>query len=358
MRDMKILHTADLHLRAVDDVRWHAFEVVLEKATELAADVLVISGDLFDRSVDAQVLKTEMRSRFERCPARVILLPGNHDERGLRPGDFYGENVSLMTGNSPALTVGDTHFVGVPFEDVGIDETLARIRAAASCRERGRTNVLLFHGELLDLIPERGAFGEETGHDYMPVRLGSFAGLGFDYVLAGHFHRAFAVHRFQDGYFVYPGSPVSITRKETGQRHVCAVNPGDAPVAVPVDTFHALNVNILLSPFEDTHPVEQVERALSDLHPRAEAWVTVGGFASLARVGMTETEFHEAVQQVTARYNVRELDSRWSDVADILENELFKRFDKKLRASVVSDEEREAVRDLVVRAMTEASYAR
>lgn len=355
---MTILHTADLHLRGVDDVRWHAFEVVMQKARERSADAVVISGDLFDRSVDAHALKTELRGRFERCPARIILLPGNHDERGLRPGDFFGDNVVVMAGGQVEVTVGDVHVVGVPYQEGGIDETLSRLRRAATRRQRGRTNVLLYHGELLDLIPDRGAFGEETGNDYMPVRLASFDGLGFDYVLAGHFHRAFAVHRFQDGYFVYPGSPVSVTRRETGRRHVCIVTPGEPPVAEPLDTYHAVNVDVVLSPFEDAHPVEQVERALRDLHPRADAWVCVSGFANLARVGMSEIEFQEAVQQAAARHNVRELDSRWSDVAEIVENELFKRFDRKLRSSAATDEDCDAVCNLVIRAMTEAMYAR
>ena len=53
-------------------------------------------------------------------------------------------------------------------------------------------NVLLFHGELLHFAAGSGAYGEEEGRDYMPVWLSSFEGLGFDYVLAGHFHSQYA----------------------------------------------------------------------------------------------------------------------------------------------------------------------
>ena len=35
----------------------------------------------------------------------------------------------------------------------------------------------------------------------MPVRLSYFDGMGFDYVLAGHFHTNFEVLRYEGGFF-------------------------------------------------------------------------------------------------------------------------------------------------------------
>ncbi|MCB0277342.1 MAG: metallophosphoesterase, partial [Calditrichaeota bacterium] len=45
---MKILHTADVHIREKDDERWQALAHLLELGKAHQINVLVIAGDLFD----------------------------------------------------------------------------------------------------------------------------------------------------------------------------------------------------------------------------------------------------------------------------------------------------------------------
>ena len=47
---MKILHTADIHLRKKGDVCWKAFEEIINIANKENVDVLVIAEDMFDNS--------------------------------------------------------------------------------------------------------------------------------------------------------------------------------------------------------------------------------------------------------------------------------------------------------------------
>jgi Icc-related predicted phosphoesterase len=354
---MRILHTADVHLRSASDERWDALGAVLDTAAARAADVLVIAGDLFDRDIDAPALKSDLRKRFERYAGTVLILPGNHDARGIRRGDFFGPNVKVLAGDDVVADVDGVRFVGIPFEDIGIDQTLARLRAASVRRGEG-TNVLLYHGELLDVSPGSGAFGDEDDREYMPVRLGDIADLGFDYVLAGHFHRAHAVHPAGDGYFVYAGSPVSITRRETGRRHVTEVETGRPPVAVTLDTPHFAVVDVRLSPGDAEHPIARVESALSGLHASARALVEVRGFVDLSRFGMTEVEFHAGLKVLRSRYNVESFDSDGcSDVGSILTGDLFRRFESRLDVTALGAEDRTLVRDMFVRAMMEVPDA-
>jgi exonuclease SbcD len=353
---MTILHTADLHLRNTSDHRWDALGTVLDKAAEVAADVVVIAGDLFDRDVDAQQLKTALRSLFESRGLLVLLLPGNHDQRGLRPGDFYGERVTLLCDAEDPVDVGDVRFVALPFSDGGVEQTIERLRAAGERCDPGKTNALVYHGELLDLVPGGGAFGDEES-DYMPARQASFAGLGFDYVLAGHFHRGYAVHRFDGGYFIYPGSPVSITVKETGRRHANVVVPGAPPRAEPLDTFHVESVDVRLDPLDGRYPIDVIDESLRGLHPKAQAMLTVEGFVNLGAVGMTETEFHAAIKKEIARWPVKEIDARWTDVRDVVENDLFRKFVARTKGSV-DPEHRAEMQDLVIRSLMETMYAR
>jgi DNA repair protein SbcD/Mre11 len=355
---MRILHTADVHLRSARDERWEAFGVVLDVAVREHADVLAIAGDLFDRDVDAHALKTELRRRFERFPGRVVLIPGNHDDGGIRPGDFFGANVHVLAGHDLVADIGGVRFVGVPFEDVGADETLRRLREAAKLRAEG-PNVLLFHGELLDVSPLGGAYGDEEGRDYMPARLADLGDLGFDYVLAGHFHRAHDVRACGRGYFVYSGSPVSITRRETGCRHASLVCMGDAPEPVPLDTYHYQAIDVRLAPNDVEHPLSRIERELGGADRRARVLVSVRGFSDLEQWGLREIEFHAGLKELSARFNVEALDAgECLDVSGIVEGDLFRRFAARLEDSALPDDERALVREMAIRAMMEVPDAR
>ena len=356
---MRIVHTADLHLKSTDDERWEALGALLETAEELKAGAMVLSGDTFDKHVEAQRLKTPLREVFEKRPFPIFILPGNHDEKGLRAGDFFGRNVTVLADGERVADVGMVHIVAMPYENIGPDAVLDRLLAARDQlrREEGVTNVLLYHGELLDLMPEPDAFGEEAGHDYMPVRLSTFSGLGFDYVLAGHFHKSYDVHQFDGGYFVYPGSPVSITRKETGRRYAVVIDPGEPPRPVSLQTAHAEAVEVIIKPFDRVAPVDEIRRRLDLLPAGAAAYLTVGGFADVEAMGTTERALDESIRGFESDPRVAEVDRRWRDVGEILQHELFRRVDEQLKQARLTDEEKEAVREMVIDSMTEAIHA-
>jgi DNA repair exonuclease SbcCD nuclease subunit len=352
---MRIVHTADVHLREARGERWEALEAVVALAREQAADVLVVAGDLFDRDVDAQALRPRLRGLFERFAGAVLVLPGNHDAAGFRKGDFFGGNVRVLAGQPE--DVDDTRFVGLPFEELGLERTLERLHEAATQCRADAVNVLVYHGELLGVAAAAGAFGEEPGSDYMPVRLESFDGLGFDYVLAGHFHSAFRVLPCGATYFVYPGSPIAITRRETGRRRVSLVDTGTPPRPLDLDTPHFEPVRIRLEPEAETHPLERVKETLAGLHPSARALLEVSGFVDLASIALTEELFAGALARVASEFDA-EVESKWRDVHDILDGELFRRCARKLEASDLDADDRVRVRDALIVALMEVEHAR
>ncbi len=357
MAAMRIVHTADLHLRSDRDERWKALTAVIDAAISAGGDVLAIAGDLFDRDCDAPALKAPLRRTFERFGGTVVVVPGNHDAGGIRPGDFFGSNVRVLAGHDLFADVGGVRFVGVPYEDAGIDGTLARLRAAARQRIDG-TSVLLYHGELLDLSPGGGAFGDEDDREYMPARLADLGELGFDYVLAGHFHKNHDVRACGRGFFVYSGSPTAITRRETGRRHVTVVETGEPPSALPLDTHHYEPVDIRFTPTATEHPFTRVERELSALPAGASALVDIHGFVDLAAHGMTEVEFQAGLKQACARFPCDSVTTdACSDVGAILAGDLFRRFETKLGDTVLGDEERAQVREMMIRALMEVPDA-
>ena len=80
-RRLTLLHTSDLHLGSdsfADDA-FRGFELVLERATAMRVDGMLIVGDMFDsaRSPLDTVARAFLRLGELDCP--VFLLPGNHD---------------------------------------------------------------------------------------------------------------------------------------------------------------------------------------------------------------------------------------------------------------------------------------
>ncbi len=354
---MRILHTADIHLKEVGDKRWAAFEAIVDLAEKAGISVLVISGDMFDRDVDAERLKVAVRGVFHEKPFRVAILPGNHDDRAIKEGEYFGERVTILDKPGQYVDVDEARLFGLPFEKGGAQEVLSRLFSIKGKLKQNGANILLYHGELLDRRFDRGAFGdEEEAREYMPARLSFFDDLGFDYVLAGHFHTNFDVFTYEGGYFVYPGSPVAITRRETGRRGVNLFEVGGDPKRRLLETHHVEAVQVRLSLSDRTHPVDRIASRLEACHSMAEIHLTVSGYVDLEAMGKRETDFAEAIEALRTP-QVASIQQTWRDVGEILQNDIYKRFAARLEATDLPDERKADVRDLVFDAFSEAMHA-
>jgi hypothetical protein len=115
MTALRLLHTADwqLGLRAaqlgergaeVRAERLRALDRMVDLAREQKVDLVVAAGDLFDRSeVDEVVVRAAIAALARLAPARVVLLPGNHDPHepagvwSRRAWRTAGEHVAVLT---------------------------------------------------------------------------------------------------------------------------------------------------------------------------------------------------------------------------------------------------------------------
>jgi len=303
---MKILHTADLHLRTFGDERWRALEII----------------------------------------------PGNHDTGSYKAGFYFGEQVTFFNHKDYRENIYDfdnMRIIGIPFEDIEATELLRKVRNLAPLFTEDRTNIILYHGELLDAFYSRSDFGPEGERRYMPAQLSYFEDLHVHYVLAGHFHTKFDVWSIgSSGYFVYPGSPVSVTRREVGQRRVNLFEVGEPPVEYPLDTEHFEQANIMLSPLLDLDPLDLVRERLSDLHPMATILLTIGGYVAQAE--------DELVSHVEALLEGRPVEPSYEfrDIRNVLSHPVFKVFEKKLAEGEHDQEQASQLRDTVIQAMIEA----
>jgi DNA repair protein SbcD/Mre11 len=351
---MKILHTADLHLRSEDDERWKAMAAVVEIGKKQKVDVLVIAGDLFDSALAAGRLYDRLRPVFSNAGFPILILPGNHDHDSYPTGIFLGDGVSVLSSLREPVEIGGVRFWGLPFTPREQHGVLALLHSIRELVTGEKPNILLYHGELMDKIFDRSDLGDEGAERYMPARLSHFADFNFAYVLSGHFHTSFDIFRFGDGgYFVYPGSPVSVTKRETGQRAVNLFEIGKTPARLALDTTHFVREEIACTPFSDQDPVSAVKQWIGRLHPNATPLLSVTGFIDGARLGTDETKLIAEIRKAAGKR--AEIDYRVKDISTVLADGLFAAFRERLAAAPDLDEERrERITRMAIGAMMEA----
>jgi exonuclease SbcD len=348
---MKILHTADIHLKEEGDERWQAIQRLIALGRQEGIEIFLISGDLFDRGSNAEDLRPSIRGLFSDTGFRIYLIPGNHDRDSYAGGMYFGEDTSILTDPNEPYEYKDVMIWGIPFVPTEGGKTLHQLHALAPLLTPGKTHIVLYHGELLDAFFARGDFGDEGEERYMPVRLSYFNDLKVDYVLAGHFHKRFDVWRLEGGgYFVYPGSPVSITKRETGQRKVNLFEVGSPPKEYPLDTPHFEEVVIVCDPFADRSPLEAVKERLQSLPTNTQVILTVTGFINGEAIGMNEEEFVKSAKKIAHGSCVEER-YEFRDIRMILEDDLFKGFLTKLQQADHAEEKKKHMWEIAIKAM-------
>ena len=351
--NLKILHTSDIHLKTNNDERWHALETILNTGKTRGIDLLAICGDLFDSKAAAEKLHPKIQPLFDSSPFPVVILPGNHDMDAYPDGSYFGDRVSIISDLFDPIQIGDTFIWGFPFSDLRGEEILALLHSCAGKTEAGFNHILLVHGELLDVSGDWENYGEEGDRRYLPVKLKFFKNLPWTYILSGHFHSSFTVRLVrEDAYFVYSGSPVSITKKETGERLVNLFEIGSPPEGITLNTAFFHELDIPLDPFRKENPLKLLIQALKNIPEQARLLLRVHGYYDSGRLGLTEEELAAEVKRIASDRS-EDIRLEIHNIRELLEDDLFQWFKEKLDALPVDDKRKEKIRDLTLGAMME-----
>jgi len=347
---MKVLHTADIHLREYEDERWNALSKLINIGRKEKVDVFTIAGDLFDKSVNAVKLRGKIRSLFSNIGFKVFILPGNHDKDVYEPNLSFGSDVEIL-GDEP-FDVENVRILGIPFEEIAGEELLEKLYSLKPKLRKDGRNILLFHGELLDSFYSSDDFGKEGSKRYMPVKLSYFNELNINYVLAGHFHTSFDCQIIRkDSYFVYPGSPVSITRREIGQRKVNIFEFGNPPGEYSLDTPYFEDIDIELSPFTDEEPLEKLRKKIEGLPENAKPLLRIKGYFNAKKLRTTESALVEDIKEMVKERCIGKPKIEITDIQIMLEDDLFKKFLSKLREKDYDEDMRKEMRTVTIQAM-------
>lgn len=241
---MRILHTSDWHLGRSfhrEDLLGHqgAFvDHLLEVVQAEKVDVVVVSGDVYDRAlphVDAVALADETFARLAASRAKVVVSSGNHDSAqrlgfGSRLMDAAGVFVrtSAASVGSPVVLKdrhGDVAIHAIPYLDpsallepwslghrsheAALSEAMTRVRRDLAARTKTRS-VVLAHAFVAGATPSESERDISVG-GVSRVSTSTFDGI--DYTALGHLH---GPHVLSDA-LRYSGSPLAYSFSEADQ---------------------------------------------------------------------------------------------------------------------------------------------
>lgn len=246
---MRFIHTSDWHLgrslHGADLIEHQAafLDWLLAAATELAADAVVVAGDVYDRAVpslEAVRLLDRCLAGFSRSGIPVVMISGNHDS-AIRLG--FGSGLSEQAGIHLRTTVGDiarpvlipdrdgpVAIYGIPYllpdavmEELGarrshesvLTAAMGRALGDAAARGADRT-VVVAHAFAA------GGAGCESERDLRVGGIGEVPAAvfgGASYAALGHLH---GPQRLSDT-IRYSGSPLAFSFSERNQAKAVSV---------------------------------------------------------------------------------------------------------------------------------------
>jgi len=344
---MRILVTADVHLSANHPERQEALEDLIRIGVEEDIDYLLIAGDMFDAGVDVDEMKTGIRDLFSDNGFQTFVIPGNHDEDAFRDEDYFGEDIEVLSEQPfTQVDLGEVNLLAMPFVDGNFGEYVDDVYAA---RNEETLNVLMLHGTLSTTTGK--VFGEESR--YLPFTPEQLLETGADYVFAGHIHSSPTKRSFggDECAFAYPGSPVSITTKETDRRGVWLFDTDDNELRERVvESHYYVPEELDLSPGEAEAKLEELQDRLTDQDlENATLLVEPAGF-----IEMDAGTFFEQLEEIIEDAGAEEYRIRRDGVESaktILDTGLYRGFEGRLEEAELKVDKRE-VRWIALQALS------
>jgi DNA repair protein SbcD/Mre11 len=202
-----LVHTADLHLDrpvhspALPDAARDAVDRLVHAVLGVAADALLIAGDVWDREhvkPDAVDFFAERMSTLGEAGTVVFVVDGNHDachpDRAQWP---LPPNVHWFGPGRPGTRVLEDAGVAIHGRGLPDPHWQADLAADYPAPVRSMANIGMLHTSL------DGRFG---GAVCAPTTVEVLAQQNYQYWALGHVHRRAVVHRHAP-WIVYPGTP-------------------------------------------------------------------------------------------------------------------------------------------------------
>lgn len=281
---MKMIHTADWHIgrtlceRSLLEDQQYFLDQLITLLAEEQADVLLIAGDLYDRSVPPAAAVSLLDRAFcrilEETPAKILAISGNHDSGQrlsfasslLKAGGLYIASMFQKELEEVVLhdAFGEVHFFLMPYfdpaavrnqfeEPIKSHDDLVRALLAQNAHrfDPANRNVLVAHGFFCWIGEDCVLSDSEIsigGADMVSARCLE----PFDYAALGHLH---APQRVGRDTIRYAGSLLKYSASEARQhKSVCIAELKEkGSLSVRLETIPPL------------HELRQVEGPIDEL---------------------------------------------------------------------------------------------
>lgn len=290
---MKILHTSDWHLGrnfgsvSLHDVQAEFCDWVLQTAIDNGVELLVVAGDLYDRSIPPQesvALWRQTLIAFHQAGITVVAIAGNHDGAD-RVSAFDGltdeARVFVRGGYGRAGEIITLEFSDGPLDIALIPFLDPQLAPPEWTSELGEADRPRTHETVLDLattrsrIALRGSRSLAVAHAFVAGssesdsernltvggtdKIGAAVLEGFSYVALGHLHTPQVIGGAEN--IRYSGTPLAYSFSETARKSIvlvelavdgsCSIETVPVPIGRGVVTIVG-TIEELLAP--DAHP--------------------------------------------------------------------------------------------------------
>lgn len=268
MRNLKILHAADLHLDSPFEglpggkaaVRRAEQRELLNAMAELSqrehVDLVLLSGDLLDSSKAYYETGEELARALGNIAAPVFIAPGNHDyytskcpyARLKLPENVYIFNSPYIDRvEMPGLRAV---IYGAAFTDSHSGPMLENFSAE---KKDDYYNIMCIHGDV-----------GNPDSVYNPISEKELENSGMDYVALGHIHKASGLKKVGNTYYSWPGCPEGRGFDETGEKTVSIIELTDdkctlTPFSIASRRYEIMNVDVT-----DSDPLIAINSQLPD----------------------------------------------------------------------------------------------
>lgn len=209
MKNVKILHTADIHIGAAESFLGNeslkrrfenllTFEKIIDLGIERNVDIIAIAGDLFDSNNVEYRFIDAVFEKIAGSKIPVIICAGNHDPLNAE-SPFLNrelpENLYVLGAEDECIT----------FEDISL-----------KCYGRSFTDVYLKGKErfslktdenYINLLVQHGELKSDLSSDYNSITPNFVKFSGMDYIALGHVHKRTPIGKIDNTHFAYCGCP-------------------------------------------------------------------------------------------------------------------------------------------------------
>ena len=221
-----ILHAADLHLDSpfagltpelAQQRRQQQRQLpamLVDLCIRHRCDLLLLAGDVFDGARVSPETVEALQEAFQRCPAQVLIAPGNHDP--------YEETSPWLQAQWPE----HVHIFGGPVSCVELPELGCRVWGSgftgAACEDSLPT---VSHSDVLQI----GVFHGDplTPGPYRHIAPRVLETCGLDYLALGHIHKPCLPRKAGRTWYAWPGVAMGRGFDETGVHGVICARLAD-----------------------------------------------------------------------------------------------------------------------------------